>query len=290
MLLLFSSRPPTKVEWWDRTEEQSLIQSIMTEAITFHSITATYMPRELRREDVLYNEDILSNFTRTFRIKVYLKNVQGWDGQHDFLSKFGIQVKDSVSIMLSKETFVDVFGDSEIVRPREGDLVYLPSPLDALFEVKFVEHETSQGQFYPLGISTFYDLKLETYTNNQENFATGNTSLDVFESDRAYAQTLTFDAGGSGTYTVGETVYQGSNLSIATASGIVGSWNANTYVLKLTSLTGTFANAISVTGATSNAIFTLAGTPDLLALPNDAVADNEYLRDQGLDILASDSD
>jgi len=287
MLLLLSGKAPTRVNWWTSTAEQTLFQNLMTESIKFHGLDVTYMPRDLRREDVLYNEDIRSHFTRTYKIKAYVKNTAGWDGQGDFLSKFGVQIKDSLSLHISRETFADVFGDSEITRPREGDLVYLPAPLDSLFEVKFVAHEKAQNQFYPIGALTYYELRLETYTNNQENFATGNTSLDIFETDTAYAQNLYLPTG-SGDYTVGETAFQGPNLVLATATGIVGSWNVNTSILKVTSLTGSFANAVPVIGATSGASYTLGETPNALTLPNDPIADNDYLKTQGDDIVAED--
>ena len=96
------------VRWWTDTNEQNLLQGLMTEAIKFHGFDLVYMPRSMRREDTLYNEDILSKFTSTYSIEAYLKNVTGWDGQGNFLSKFGLRVDDKMTLMISRERFDEI--------------------------------------------------------------------------------------------------------------------------------------------------------------------------------------
>lgn len=96
------------VRWWTDTNEQNLLQSLMTEAIKFHGFDLVYMPRSMRREDTLYNEDILSKFTATYSIEAYLKNVTGWDGQGNFLSKFGLRVDDKMTLMISRQRFDEI--------------------------------------------------------------------------------------------------------------------------------------------------------------------------------------
>lgn len=96
------------VRWWTDTNEQNLLQGLMTEAIKFYGIDLVYLPRSMRREDTLYNEDILSKFTATYSLEAYLKNVTGWDGQGNFLSKFGLRVDDKMTLMISRERFDEI--------------------------------------------------------------------------------------------------------------------------------------------------------------------------------------
>ena len=263
------------VNWWTSVNEQNLLNSLMTEAIRFYGTEIVYLPRTLRREDSLYSEDVLSQFTQTYPIEVYLKDAAGWQGQGSFLDKFGLQMDHTITVMLSTTRFAELI---PLTRPTEGDWIYFPAPFHKIFEVKFVESEKGQGQFYPLGTRTFYELQLELFTYNHEEIRTGNTTIDIFESLQAYAQDLVMAAGGTGTYTTSETVYQGAS-SNSTATGVVSSWTSATRTLRITDITGEFANAVAVTGQTSGAIHTLGETPDVLDDPNDPVNDNRYLAD-----------
>lgn len=267
--------------------EQNLVKSLTTEFIRFHSIGIVYLPRTMRREDTLYNEDILSQFTRKVTLPVYLKDFNGWGGVGDFLSKFGTRVTDTMTMVVARERFVQIMARSgmpEYVRPLEGDLIYIPMPMNAVFEIKFVEHEKSQAQFYPLGGLNFFEIRAELHVDTQEYVATGNTSIDIQEFAQAYSQELVF-SGGVGTYTVGETAFQGASVSEATATGVVGAWTPNT--LSLTYITGEFGNTGNVVGATSGAVYTLSAAPDTLTMPNDPTNDNKYILDEADSIIVT---
>ncbi len=265
------------------------MQDLMTEAIQFFGFDVVYLPRTLRKEDVLYNEDILSQFTSTYPIEVYLKSVAGWEGNGNFLDKFGLQIEHTMTIMISRERFPEAV--PVLTRPTEGDWVYLPAPIDKLFEVRYVENEKAPGQFYQLGARTFWEVQLELHTYTHEEVRTGNTVIDVFESEQAYAQDLVLAGGGSGTYTVGETVFQGATLPLATSTGVVALWNVATTTLRVTDVVGTFSNGVAVVGATSNAshVMSVAATP--LDNPNDPTDRNQYLADADdgiIDLLDGD--
>lgn len=272
------------IRWWDDTNEQNLLHDLIDEAINLHGIDVVYLPRIMRREDVLYSEDVLSQFTETFPLTVYLKDVQGSTGPGNFLSKFGLNTDLNFSVMLSVRRFqIEVHG---VNRPTEGDLLYI-IPLKRVFEIKFVESEQGPGQFYPLGAKTFWELNLESYTVTHEEIRTGEPEIDLFEGSLAYAIDLLVAAGGTGEYIPNEIVYQGASPSTTTASGTVASWNANTATLRLTSIVGSFANDVAVVGASSGATHVLGEAPDVLEIPNDAMDDNRYLIDQARTLFDS---
>ena len=263
------------VNWWTDTNEQSLLHELMTEAIQFYGVDIIYLPRQMRREDTLYNEDVLSQFTSYYPMEVYLKNVAGWEGQGNFLSKFGLQIEHTVTVMLSVQRFSELLG--QLTRPTEGDWVYLPAPIAKLFEIKFVENEKAQGQFYPLGTKTFYELQLELVTYSHEQIRTGDAVIDAFEQQKAYAQDLLVSNAAAGDYVVGETVFQGHDLSVAATSGVVAAWDANTSTVRITDIKGEFADGLPVVGATSSTARVLDEAPDVLTIPTDPTNDNRYL-------------
>ena len=162
------------LDWWSNSTEQDLYKDLTKETVQMYGKDIVYLPRVMRRDDVLYNEDILSKFEEIFVIRAFCVNVNGWDGLGNILGKFGIKTKDKLTLQVSIETFHEVFANVQppMTRPMEGDLVYVPRPVDALFEVTFVEHEKAEGgaQFYPLGKPHYYELQMELHTYNQEAF------------------------------------------------------------------------------------------------------------------------
>lgn len=262
------------VDWWGDLNEQKLISDLMTESIQMFGVEVIYLPRILRREDFLYLEDMLSQFTQTFPIEVYLLNTQGYDGPGNFLSKFGLQSEMQMSVLMSRERFNEIVR-TIVPRPTEGDWIFFPAPISRMFEIKYTEFEKSPGQYFPLGTRTHYKLDLEPITYSHEEIRTGNTVIDAFETQLAYSQELTF-SDGSGAFVGRETVYQGETLTTATATGVVAVWTPTTTTLRVTDITGVFANGVSVLGATSGARYTLGATPDPLLSPNDPTHDNAY--------------
>lgn len=276
------------VRWWSDTSEQALLQSLMTEAIQMYGIDVIYIPREMRREDALYTEDVLSRFTETYPIEVYIRNIDGWEGQGDFLSKFGIRVEDKLTIMISRERFAEAVPN--LIRPNEGDLIFFPDPLHALFEIKMVEHEKGQGQFYPLGGLTFYELNIELHTYSHEEFQTGDEDIDEYERIQTYAQNLVVANTGSGSFVVGETIFQGVAPEAATATAVVEEWDANTGIVQVSRINGEFGNTAPLRGETSGAQYPVAEAPRPLQNVNEVLEDNEYLVQQALGIVVPDDD
>lgn len=274
------------VQWWSDTAEQQLIRELSDETIQMFGFDVVYLPATLRREDPLYNEDILRQFTRTFPIEAYLENVEGWQGQGNIMSKFGLQLNNQFNIRISRQRFAEIVGQfTGQTRPMEGDMVWMGAPFNGMFEIKYVEHQKTPGQFFPLGTLTYYQLQLELMTYNQETFKTGDEIIDAVQHEVGYAITLMLSANGSGTYTIGETVYQGSTLGSSEISGVVAAWSESSRILKITTMKGEFANGVSVIGATSGASYILGESPVTINNANEQVDDNTYLLDYSLEII-----
>ena len=129
--------------------EQRLIQDLLNEQLTIYGVEVTYIPRKIINKDSIFTEVEASRFDDNFSIEAYVNTYEGYDGAGDIMTKFGVSLKDELTLTISKERFEDFIAsymismpDGEIevgTRPQEGDLVYFPLG-QRLFEIKFVEH------------------------------------------------------------------------------------------------------------------------------------------------------
>ena len=270
---------PTNLYFQNTTShaEQELVNSLTSEVIQIHGMDVIYIPRTLVKEDVLLGEDVLAKFSTAYEIEMYLKTTEGFGGEGDLVSKFGLDVRDEVIFTVHKDRFELA---TDMSKPLEGDLVFLPIS-KGLFEIKFVEHEQP---FYQAGKNYSFDITCELYQYSEEQLETGITAIDDIEREQSASIDFVMTAGGSGTFSTDEIIYQGSSLAAATAQGTVVSWTAASRTLRANDTSGTFVAGQSITGDTSGAIWTLTSYDDQ-ALPTTPFADNLEFETDGDSIL-----
>jgi len=180
--------------------EQRLIQDLVNEQMRMYGLEVTYIPRKFVRRQTIIEEIQSSKFDDNFAIEAYVNTYDGYGGAGDVLTKFGMSLRDELTITISKERFEDFIApfmsgiddgteDSEMIsptRPREGDLVYFPLG-QRLFEVKFVEHE---DPFYQLGKNYVYQLKCELFEYEDEVIDTTIEEIDTQVQEEGYITTL----------------------------------------------------------------------------------------------------
>lgn len=273
------------------TNEQLLVEDLVIEALGIYGMDVYYMPRTSRDPngiDKLYGEDTLKQYVSAHPLEIYLENITGMEGEGDFISKFGLEIRDEITVLVSRRRFKYAVGSTNFnrprigdivatenqapTRPREGDLIYLPL-LKSFFEITFVEHEDDQAMFYTLGRGRggnvyVYAIKLKKFVFSQEIISTGKQEIDdnAFE---YYAKTrLSVPTSGTGTYVKGEIVYQGANLANSTAQAIVHTWNPARYI-DVVQVKGSFVSGTTLKGNTSNAIWTMdEAADDMVPLDN----------------------
>lgn len=170
--------PPTNVFFnnFFSSQEQFLIENLIIESIKIYGHDVFYCPRTLVAKDDIYGEDSLSEYKASYFVEMYIKNVMGFEGEGDFLSKFNLQIRDQITFTIARRTFFDEIGNVErIDRPQEGDLIYLPLN-NKVFVIKFVEHEAI---FYQLGSLQTYDLVCELWEYSSEILNTGIPVIDT---------------------------------------------------------------------------------------------------------------
>ena len=188
--------------------EQNLYEDLVTEALKIYGHEMYYIPRSMVSRDMILNEDIESKFTEAYVIEMYLENVDGFDGDGTLFTKFGLEIRDQATFVVSKRQWEKLVGlyNNEIVsgRPNEGDLIFFPLTR-SFFVIKFVEHKSP---FYQLSKVPVYKLQCEMFEYSDEDFTTGIQEIDSIQ--QKFATEYFFDIENSnGTkFVIGETVKQ----------------------------------------------------------------------------------
>ena len=260
--------------------EQHLYEDLVVESLRMFGHEVFYLPREIVEEDTIFNEDVQSTFGDAYSVEMYIENTEGYEGEGDLMSKFGVQVRDSATFVLSLrswERFISL--DSNLatsLRPNEGDLIYFPLS-GSLFEIKFVEHESP---FYQVGKLFVFKLQCELFEYSGEDFDTDIAQIDQIEDEQAYITTMTMASGGTGSYSVNENVTLNG-----TTVGEVTSWTASTRTLKLKDVTTTLEAGDTLVGSLDNASFDITSIDSVYEMANDPQADNKEFEDNDANYL-----
>ena len=158
--------------------EANLLDDLVIESIRMYGVDLVYFTRSLQAVDGIMNEDDLPIFNAAYNMEMYVKNVDGFEGEGDFLSKFGLTIRDQVTFTVAFRTFERYATrvDPTKIRPNEGDLIYFPLSSE-FFEIMHVEHESV---FYQMGSLNVYDLKCEMFEYSNERFETGREEFDTY--------------------------------------------------------------------------------------------------------------
>ena len=183
------------------SSEQRLVQDLINEQLRMYGQDVVYMPRKLINEKSIIKEAIVSKFDDSFRIEAYVMNFDGFGGQGDILSKFGVRTTDELNLIISKERYEDfispfLVSDQKVkvaTRPQEGDLIYFPLD-NSLFEIKYVE---GKQPFYQLNNLYVYQLKCEIFEYEDENISTTIEEVDKSVQEFGYIQTITMVSSGA---------------------------------------------------------------------------------------------
>ena len=215
---------PTNVYFDTGTRpEQHLYEDLMIEQLKIYGQDVFYIPRTLVKEDNLFGEDTLSKFGDAYLIEMYFENVEGYEGEKEIMSKFGLQMNEDVTFVVARRRFEQLVShDSNLIvktRPNEGDLVYFPK-VKKIFEITFVDHD---DPFYQVHNVPAFKLKCKTFEYSSEDLDTGITEIDAIETDNSLDQLvyqITMEQSSSTTYNEGLELEDGTgNIDLETAAG-----------------------------------------------------------------------
>ena len=182
---------------YNNFNEQNLIDDLVIESIKIYGLDVTYISGEFNNRDEIFNEDDMPFYDEKYEFEAYVKNVDGFEGEGDFLSKFGLEIRDEMTFTVAKRRYEEevtshthsgtgTVSHTVSSRPVEGDLIYFPLN-GKLFEIKFVEHEAI---FYQMGNLQTYDLRCELFEYSHQVIDTGINEIDAIET--AYSGDMGF--------------------------------------------------------------------------------------------------
>lgn len=159
--------------------EQLLIEDLTIEALKIYGFDTYYIPRTSVAEDAILNEDALNQYSQSFPLEMYIQNVNGFDGDGDLLTKFGVEIRDSVTFLVSRRRWNQTAGNPDNIfraeRPLEGDVVYFPLT-KSYFEIRRVE---ARDPFFQVGKLYTYKLECELMQFSSEEFNTLDGSINA---------------------------------------------------------------------------------------------------------------
>ena len=175
--------------------EQNLYEDLIIESIKIYGQDLYYMPRDLVNVDPVFREDPVSKFNSNYLLEMYVDNIDGFDGEGDLFTKFGVEIRDQVTFTVSKRRWQQTVMryDNEITgtRPFEGDLVFTPFS-KKLFQIMHVEHEQP---FYQLNNLPVFKLQCELFEYNDEYIDVSNDDITQLEVDAGFRYDLTLTQG-----------------------------------------------------------------------------------------------
>ena len=185
--------------------EQRIYEDIIIEGLRIYGHDVYYLPRKIIKEDGIFNEASLSEFGSSYMIEAYVENVDGFEGEGDLLSKFGLEIRDQATLVVSNKRWQQLVGrfqDPVEARPQEGDIIFFPM-VNTMFEIKYVEQETP---FYQLQNLPVFKLKIEAFEYGNEAIDTGVDEIDAFESK--LGSRIRLITGSTSSFAVGDDVTQ----------------------------------------------------------------------------------
>ena len=167
------------------TAEQRLYENLIIEQLSVFGQDVYYLPRKLVNKDTLFGEDASSSFNDAYIIEMYLDNIEGYEGQKEMMTRFGIDMQDEATFVVSKRRFEQLISmDANLIvstRPNEGDLIYFPDG-KKLFEISFVDHD---DPFYQLQNLPVFKMRCRTFDYSHEDMATGLDAVDAIETSES---------------------------------------------------------------------------------------------------------
>ena len=169
--------------------EQNLYEDIVIESLKIYGQDVYYLPRDTVFEDRVFGDEIPARYNSSYKVEMYIDNIEGFDGEGDLFTRFGVEIRDEATFVVSRRRWNQtVGGDNDInsERPREGDLIYLPLS-KSMFQITHVEHEQP---FYQLSNLPVFKCRAQLFDYNSEDFDTGIEEIQDIEADHAYSYLL----------------------------------------------------------------------------------------------------
>jgi len=252
------------------SRESDLFEQLVIEQIKIFGFDLHYIFRKFQKLDTLFGEDPISKFQKSFQIEMYVSNYEFFETQNKLIDKFGINLQDSITLLISKKRFAEeVTRYGTDIKPEEGDLIYFPE-YGGLYEIKYV---AARNSFFS------YEITCELFRYSGEDIVTEIQEVDVIEIDLVTPIRKIVLSDSSAVFMEGETIYQGSSLASKSYSAVIINIDSSTNSIDVRSEVGTPTSLLPINGVTSLAMSNYAsiGTTEKTFINNSNADDTSAM-------------
>jgi len=162
------------------SKEQELLNNLIVEATNIHGLDCYYVSRNINKKDNLYYADDQSSYTNAYMVALYINNVDGFQGDGNLMSKFGLEIRDQIVLSIPIQSFnTEIGAYTAQLRPNEGDIIFFPFNKKC-FQIKYVD---KFEMFFMLGKVYTYRLTCELFEYSNETFNTGIADIDAIQTN-----------------------------------------------------------------------------------------------------------
>jgi len=259
--------------------EQYLYEDLIIEAMQIFGHDVYYLPRTLVNKDQLFGEDALSKFDDAYLIEMYMDTVEGYEGEKELVSRFGLEIRDETTFTVSRRRWLDLVSSNTnlitSLRPNEGDWIYFSNG-PRLFEISFVDKD---DPFFQVDNLPVYKLYARTVEYSDERLDTGITDIDAIEdkySGDALQWQFLAEQSSTTNYVENITLERGTDLYATGSVELETATDGGTGILTSESETG-FAAILTEDSNSTNSFFIINEEYSLATA--EPLADNDWIED-----------
>lgn len=177
--------------FFNNKPEQDLIEDLSVESLRQFAHDVYYLPRTIDVKDEILTEPIVQTFDKALSADVYVKSWDSFEGQGQLLAKFGLEIREQMTLIMSKRTYEQYIKPiTGKERPWEGDCIYIPM-LKTVYQIKYAN--STNASFYVLGKNYAWEIVCEILEFNNEQFATGVEEIDALNPPFEHADDPDYD-------------------------------------------------------------------------------------------------
>jgi hypothetical protein len=189
-------------DFYNCTEEQDFYSDFVDESIQIAGTETLFIPKDYASIDSILGEPFQTLYTRFFPLAAVLTTPEGYGGEGDMMSQFGMRFANTSEWVISKRLFRELKIPGRDVRPLEGDLLLIGPTLGqttyvdpqftySMMEITYVKHEAVN---WPLGRYYVFQVMCQLYVASYEKFQTGHPDIDLENSQYSNAAELNIAA------------------------------------------------------------------------------------------------
>ena len=131
--------------------ERTLYQNLIKEAIQIYGHDVYYMDRQSVNEDTLFGEDTTNQFNTQHPIEMYVEDGEGYAGDKEIMTQFGLENRNEITFVVSKERFQELDRQVQIESSTDttgGSILLETGTIDQSEDSSILSTVSGDNNFY----------------------------------------------------------------------------------------------------------------------------------------------